>query len=91
MAITVVKQMTLADLRAMFTEQFEQLRDGKASAANVNAFANLGGKYLQSIKLELEAVKLLGQTPTHIQSLLTQGPTETSAPLPFDKSAIKSA
>ncbi len=78
-AVKVLAQMTLGEMRVMFTDQFQQLREGKTTAANINAFANLGGKYLQSIKLELEAIKMLGQVPTNIQSLLAAPEGENTA------------
>lgn len=68
----VIKTMNLGELRSLLIDQMESLRDGQTTPANVNAMANVSGKFLQSIKLELEAHKLLGQAPNAIQGLLTQ-------------------
>jgi hypothetical protein len=54
---------SLDDLRKILSEEIDKVRDGKTSAANVNAVTNATGKILSSIKLEMEYYKLLGKVP----------------------------
>lgn len=72
MAVTVIRQLTLQQLRGILSEQIEKIREGQATAANVNAISNATGKILSSVKLELEYHKLTGKTP-NIPELLTDG------------------
>lgn len=54
---------TIDDLRVILSEEIEKIRNGKTTAANVNAITNATGKILSSVKLELEYGKLHGRTP----------------------------
>ena len=54
---------SLDDLRKILSEEIDKVREGKTSAANVNAVTNATGKILSSIKLEMEYYKLLGKVP----------------------------
>jgi hypothetical protein len=71
----VIKQLTLSELRIVLSEQIERIRDGKATAASVNAISNATGKILSSIKLELEYYKQVGKTP-HMPALLASDGSE---------------
>jgi hypothetical protein len=65
----VVKQFTLNELRGILSDEIEKIRSGSTSAANVNAVSNATGKILSSIKLELEAAKLLGRRPSGLAQI----------------------
>ena len=54
---------TIDDLRNILSEEIDNLRAGKSTAATVNAIVNASGKIMSSIKLELEYTKLCGGTP----------------------------
>jgi hypothetical protein len=54
---------SLDALRTILSEEIDKVREGKTSAANVNAVTNATGKILSSIKLEMEYFKLLGKVP----------------------------
>jgi hypothetical protein len=71
MAPKVMKQLTLQGLRMILSEQIEAIREGKATASNVNAISNATGKILSSIKLELEYHKLVGKTP-HMAAMIEE-------------------
>lgn len=58
-----MSKKTLNDLRQILSEEIDKIREGKTSAANVNAITNATGKILSSVKLEMEYVKLLGKVP----------------------------
>ena len=53
---------TINDLRIIMAEEIQRIRDGKTTAANVNAITNAAGKILSSVKLELEYNKIQGRT-----------------------------
>jgi len=53
----------IGDLRQILAEEIEKVREGKTTAANVNAVTNASGKILSSIKLEMEYCKLTGKQP----------------------------
>ncbi len=54
---------TVNDLRSILAEEIQKVREGKTTAANVNAVTNATGKILSTIKMEIEYNKLLGKTP----------------------------
>ena len=58
-----MKQMNLDELRIILTDEIGKLRDGTTSPAAVNAISNASGKYLSSVKLELEIYKMTGKQP----------------------------
>ena len=64
--------MTLDDVRIMLSEEIRRLRSGDTNAANVNAISNATGKYLSSIKLELEIHKLMGKQP-NVRGVIAEG------------------
>jgi len=43
--------------------EIQKIREGKTTAANVNAIVNASGKILTTIKMEIEYNKLIGKTP----------------------------
>ncbi len=56
----------------------EKLRKGDTTAVTVNAISNASGKYLSSIKLQLEIYKMLGRRPD-VKGLLPDEATDTEA------------
>jgi hypothetical protein len=66
----VISQFTLNELRGILSDEIDKIRSGATTAANVNAVSNATGKILSTIKLELEAVKLLGKKPSSLTSLI---------------------
>jgi len=86
--VKVLTQLSLMDLRGILAEQIDRIRTGDATAATVNAISNATGKYLSTIKIELEYHKLLGKTP-HMPGLLSESSTDAPSatePIPFKKS-----
>lgn len=69
----VMKQPSFREIRALLFEQVQALRDGQIKAVDVQATSNAIGKIINSVKVELEFYKLIGQTP-HIPELL-EGPS----------------
>jgi hypothetical protein len=57
------KQKNLDDIRVVLSDAIDDLREGKSSAATVNAISNASGKILSTVKLEMEYFKLLGKVP----------------------------
>lgn len=55
--------LNAGDLRVILSDQIRDLREGKATAQNVNALCNAVGKIISTVKLELEYAKLVGVTP----------------------------
>jgi hypothetical protein len=51
------------ELRDFLAQELDRVREGKATPASANASANLAGKILSSVKLELEHNKMAGATP----------------------------
>ncbi len=58
-----IKQMDFDQLRVILSDEIQKLRDGETNAAAVNAISNASGKYLSSVKLELEIYKMIGKPP----------------------------
>jgi hypothetical protein len=54
---------TLDDLRGFLANQLERVSSGESTPAAANASANLAGKILGSVKMELEYAKMVGVTP----------------------------
>ncbi len=51
----------LNELRDILGIEIDNLRDGKVDAKNVNAIVSATGKILNTIKLEMEYMKLTGR------------------------------
>jgi len=51
------------ELRAFLANDLQRVSDGDISPAVANASANLSGKILQSVKMELEYNALVGSQP----------------------------
>ena len=66
---TIVTKMTFDELRSILSDEINKLRNGDTTAVTVNAISNATGKYLSSVKLQLEMYKMLGQRPD-VQGLL---------------------
>jgi hypothetical protein len=64
-----IRQYTLNELREILSDEIGKIREGGTTASNVNAISNATGKILSTIKLELEAVKLLGRTPVNLKAI----------------------
>lgn len=57
------EQLNMEELRGVLVEEIHKIRDGNATAANVQAITNAVGKILSTIKLEMEYCRLVGRTP----------------------------
>jgi hypothetical protein len=79
-SVKVMTQPTLSELRSIQWEQIQAIRNGTATAQNVNAISNAMGKILQSIKLELEYHKLVGKTPNMPELLAGGEPQQPDLP-----------
>ena len=66
------------ELRSILSDEINKLRNGDTTAVTVNAISNATGKYLSSVKLQLEMYKMLGQRPD-VQGLLPDDTTEEAA------------
>lgn len=60
---------TLNELRGILSGEIEKLRTDKGTAATANAISNACGKILSSVKLELEAYKMMGRKPTALAAI----------------------
>lgn len=56
--------MNITKLREILLEEIQNLRTKKSTPREVNAIVNAAGKFLFSIKLELDYVRLKGGKPT---------------------------
>lgn len=54
---------TIDELREFLAIEMERLKNGDTTPANANASANLSGKILSSVKMELEYNRMIGATP----------------------------
>jgi len=78
----VVKTATFPELRNILSAEIHRLRTGETSPANVNAVCNAIGKFLGTVKVELEIDRLAGRKP-HAMMAALEAPaaeTETVAP-----------
>ena len=60
---SVLNHGNMGEMRAILWQSIEGIRSGKSSPAQVNAISNACGKFLGTIKLEMEYHKLTGKTP----------------------------
>lgn len=51
------------ELRSYLSNELERVSSGQTTPAAANASANLAGKILSSVKMELEYNKMVGATP----------------------------
>lgn len=51
------------DLRNYMAEELERLRTKESTPATANAAANIAGKMMSSVKMELEYNKMVGASP----------------------------
>ena len=56
------------ELRTVMSLELDKLRSKEVSASGANAAANLAGKIISSVRLEMEYNKMVGATP-HISFL----------------------
>lgn len=54
---------SMADIRVLLAEQMDALKQEKTTAATVNAMCNATGKFLATIKLEMEFARMVGRQP----------------------------
>ena len=54
---------TMHDLRQMLSEEIDNIRAKKSTPGAVNAICNATGKFLSTIKLEMEFAKMFGKEP----------------------------
>ena len=66
------EELNLSQLRAILSEEIQNIREGQTTAANVNAICNATGKILSTVKLQMEYYKQIGKTPV-IPLLLGEG------------------
>ncbi len=52
------------DLRQMLSEEIDSIRAKKTTPGAVNAICNATGKFLSTIKLEMEFAKMIGKQPS---------------------------
>ena len=71
-----MKSMT--DIRELLAEQMDALKQEKTTSSTVNAMCNATGKFLATIKLEMEFARMVGKQP---QGTFWQGMVGTK-PLP---------
>ncbi len=57
------KVLTMRGIRELLCETLEGVRNNVSTAAQCNSISNGVGKYLQSVKIEIEYCKMTGQTP----------------------------
>ncbi len=67
------------DLRQMLSEEIDSVRAKKTTPGAVNAICNATGKFLSTIKLEMEFAKMIGKEPSIKFLQLMDKPSE---PLP---------
>lgn len=67
--------LTLDQLRKIWSDEVRALQAGDSSPARANALANVGGKMLSSLKLEMEYARLTGKR-LHIPILEAHVATE---------------
>lgn len=65
----------IEDLRSFLANELKRVSSGESTPASANASANLAGKILSSVKMELEYNKMAGTTP-HIDFIKTHPKTE---------------
>lgn len=56
-------ELTIAELRSTISSTIRRLEAGETTAAVANGIANLGGKLLNTYKLQIEYARILGRTP----------------------------
>ena len=55
---------TMNELREMLGEEIDSIRAKKTTPGAVNAVCNATGKFLSTIKLEMEFAKMIGKQPS---------------------------
>lgn len=87
MSQEVVKTMTLSETRNILSAEIDRLRKGDTTASNVNAICNAIGKFLGSVKLELEIDRLVGRKPHAMLAAIEAPAEDTPAAAPDPKKA----
>lgn len=67
---------TMHDLRQMLSEEIDSIRAKKTTPGAVNAICNATGKFLSTIKLEMEFAKMIGKQPSVRFLTLMDNPRE---------------
>jgi len=70
---------TMNDLREMLSVKMDGLADKEDTASNVNAICNATGKYLSTVKLEMEFAKMVGVSPSPAFLALMDNPRKSMA------------
>ncbi len=70
---------TMHDLRQMLSEEIDSIRAKKTTPGAVNAICNATGKFLSTIKLEMEFAKMIGKQPSSHFLTLMDKPTDLPA------------
>lgn len=73
---------SMSDIRELLAEQMDALKQEKTTAATVNAMCNATGKFLATIKLEMEFARLVGKQPqgTFWQAMVGSKPLPVTGP-----------
>jgi hypothetical protein len=72
---------TMHELREMLSEEIDSIRAKKTTPGAVNAICNATGKFLSTIKLEMEFAKMIGKEPSINFIKLMDRPSETQLPV----------
>lgn len=81
---------TMHNIREILSEEMDSIRAKTTTAANVNAICNATGKFLSTIKLEMEYAKMIGKQPSTSFLKLMDNP-EKNAAIAGQKSQKKAA
>lgn len=54
----------MEEIRDILSEQMDDLRNKKTTPGAVNAICNATGKFLSTVKLEMEYSKMIGKAPS---------------------------
>lgn len=55
--------MNVEKMQSMLAAQMEKLHAGKGDPKHVNAMCNAAGKFIGSVRLQLEYARMIGVTP----------------------------
>ena len=64
-------ELTMRDIRRMISQDVRSLRSGKLQPQNFNATCNGYGKYIQTVKMEMELHRMLGSRPNALVKQLS--------------------
>ena len=56
-------QLTVSQLREELSDVITGIKDGSQTAGNANAIVNAIGKYISTVRLQLDYCQIIGKTP----------------------------